>query len=55
MELSGQLHTQATIFLGRIQVPVEWEMRAPQSQYECFSNAVIFILHQSAFWHVFYF
>jgi len=55
MELSSQLHTVATISLGRTQVAVEWEARAPQSQYECFSNAVIFILHPSAFWHVFYF
>ena len=52
MELSGQLHTLATISLGRTQVPVEWEAQAPQSQYECFSSAVSFILHQSAFWHV---
>jgi hypothetical protein len=55
MELSGQLPTLATIPLERTQVAVEWEARIPQSQYECFSNAVIFILHPSAFWHVFYF
>lgn len=52
MELRGQLHTVAIISLGRTQVPVEWEAWAHQSQYECFSNVVSFILHLSAFWHV---